>query len=85
VSENVDDGVEEPMPMFPFARIVKSDVPVEDAMRSGLFPAVPRMVSDDDGVVVPIQTPRKNNSSKWRTVEARIKKLIESMCDSEFH
>jgi hypothetical protein len=38
---SVRDGVEDPIPIFPFASIVKSVVPVEEATVNGLSVEVP--------------------------------------------
>jgi hypothetical protein len=46
-------GVDDPIPTFPFWRIVKSEAPVEDAIATGLVPAVPRRENVAIGVAVP--------------------------------
>jgi hypothetical protein len=58
VRESLDEGVDDPIPTFPLARIVKSDVPVEDATLNGLSPDTPKTESVATGVEVPpIPTP----------------------------
>jgi hypothetical protein len=50
----VRDGVDDPIPTFPLAKIAKSVVPVEDATVNGLiFPALPVTASVENGVVLP--------------------------------
>ena len=53
VIESVPIGVDDAIPMFPFARIVKSDDPVEEATTNGLVVEVPWTKRVADSVVVP--------------------------------
>ena len=55
--ERVDTGEEVPIPTFPFARMEKSEVPVEDATENGLSDPVPWIENFElftDAVEVPI-------------------------------
>jgi hypothetical protein len=51
--ESKELGDDDPIPTFPFCRIVKSDAPDDDAMFNGLVPPVPWMLRVADEVVVP--------------------------------
>lgn len=58
-SVSIDDGVVVPMPMFPFERIVKSDVPDEDATLNGLIAALPCTLNEyeDEVALIPATVP----------------------------
>jgi hypothetical protein len=55
----VNAGDDEPIPTFPFWRIVKSDVPVEEATLNGLTPAAPctLKVTVEDVALIPATVP----------------------------
>jgi hypothetical protein len=59
VRESEADGVDVPIPTFPFWRIVKSDVPVEDATLNGSVPALPCTLNvyEEDVALIPNTVP----------------------------
>ena len=60
--ESVDPGVEVPIPTFPLAKIVRNEVPDEDAtVRAGRDPARACRNTEDDVVVVPAFSPPKKD------------------------
>ena len=56
-NESADVGVVVPIPMLPFARMVKSDAPEEDATENGLRVPEPWIENLEEliGVVVPME------------------------------
>jgi hypothetical protein len=56
---SLDDGADDPIPMFPFWRIVKSCVPVDDATENGLTPALPCTLKEivEEVALIPATTP----------------------------
>ena len=56
---NLEDGVLDPIPTFPFWRMVNSDVPVEDATLNGFCVPLPWMLNvvADDVALIPATVP----------------------------
>jgi hypothetical protein len=55
--ERVEEGVEDPIPMFPFWLTENNATPVDEATINGLTPAEP--ITDSVAIGVPVPTPRR--------------------------
>ena len=77
------DGVDDPIPTLPLAKIVKSDVPVDDATLNGLRldveVACTLKTKDDDVALMPENTPlsRSDDVPRVVAVSQRVAKPIE--------
>ena len=64
---SVNAGEEEPIPTFPFCKIEKSDVPVEDATENGFSPLVPWIENLDE--LTDDEVPTAMNDALMREVD----------------